>query len=110
LFPLRQMLTCANYGIYVANCKLCGEQYVGHTSYNFSKRWNFHRSQWNTVKLFDDQVLVPLLQHVHEDKIEKKREISDRFVVMLVEQRGCDYLDICEGKWLNKITASINKH
>jgi len=72
LFPLRQMLTCANYGIYVAICKLCGEQYVGQTSNTFSKRWNSHRSSWNAVNLSDDQEQVPLLQHVvHEYKIEK---------------------------------------
>jgi len=55
IFPLRQMLTCANYGIYIATCKLCGEQYVGQTSNKFSKRWNSHRSSWNAVNLSDDQ-------------------------------------------------------
>ena len=35
LFPLRQVLTCANYGIYVATCKLCGKQYDGQTQINF---------------------------------------------------------------------------
>ena len=49
LFPLRQVLTCDNHGIYVATCKLCGEQYVGQTSNKFSKRWNSHRSSWYTV-------------------------------------------------------------
>ena len=72
LFPLRQMLTCANYGIYVATCQLCGEQYVGQTSNKFSKCWNSQRSSWNAVNLSDDQEQVPLLQHVvHEHKIEK---------------------------------------
>jgi len=27
-FPLNQNLTCADYGIYVATCVLCHEQYV----------------------------------------------------------------------------------
>ena len=72
LFPIRQMPTCANYGIYIATCKLCGEQYVGKTSNKFSKHWNSQRSSWNTVNLSDDQEQVPLLQHVvHEHKIEK---------------------------------------
>ena len=111
LFPLRQVLTCANYGIYVATCKLCGEQYAGQTSNKFSKRWNFHRSSWDTVNLSNDQEQVPLLHHVvHEDKIEKKPKISECFIVTFVEQPSYDYLDICEDKWLNKISASINKH
>jgi len=111
LFPLRQMLTCAKYRIYVATCKLCGEQYVGQTSNKFSKCWNSHRSSWNTVNLSDDQKQVPLLQHVvHEHKIEKKRKISECFIDTFVEQHSYNYLDICEDKWLNKINASINKH
>ena len=111
LFPLRQVLTCANYGIYVATCKLCGEQYVGQTSNKFSKRWNSHRSSWDTVNLSNDQEQVPLLHHVvHEHKIEKKPKISECFIVTFVEQPSYDYLDICEDKWLNKISASINKH
>ena len=111
LFPLRQMLTCANYGIYVVTCKLCGEQYVGQTSNKFSKRWNSHRSSWNTVNLSNDQEQVPLLHHVvHEHKIEKKPKINECCIVTFVEQPSYDYLDICEDKWLNKISASINKH
>jgi len=111
LFPLRQMQTCANYGIYVATCKLYGEQYVGQTSNKFWKRWNYHRSSWKAVNLPDDQEQVPLLQHVvHEHDIEKKLKISECFIVTFVEQHSYDYLYICEDKWLNKISASINKH
>jgi len=78
MFPLRQMLTWANYGIYVATCKLCGEQYVGQTSNKFLKRWNSHRSSWNTANLSNDQEQVPLLHPVvHEHKIEKKPKISE---------------------------------
>jgi len=72
LFPLRQMLACANYRIYIATRKLCEEQYVGQTSNKFSKRWNSYRSLWNAVTLSDDQEQVPLLQHVvHQRKIKK---------------------------------------
>jgi len=105
------MQTCANYGIYVATCKLYGEQYVGQTSNKFWKRWNYHRSSWKAVNLPDDQEQVPLLQHVvHEHDIEKKLKISECFIVTFVEQPSYDYLYICEDKWLNKISASINKH
>ena len=88
LFPLRQMLTCANYGIYVATCKLCGEQYVGQTSNKFWKRWNSRHSSWNTVSLSNDQEQVPLLHHVvHEHMIKKKPKISECFIVTFVKQR-----------------------
>ena len=92
-------------------CKLCGEQYVGQTSNKFSKRWNSHRSSWDTVILSNDQEQMPLLHHVvHEHKIEKKPKISECFIVTFVEQPSYDYLDICKDKWINKISASINKH
>jgi len=64
-----------------------------------------------TLNLSNDQEQVPLLHHVvHEHKIEKKPKISECFVVTFVEQPSYDDLDICEDKWLNKISASINKH
>ena len=44
---LNQSLTCADFGIYVATCVMCHEQYVGQTSNKFSKRWSAHRSNWN---------------------------------------------------------------
>jgi len=37
-------------------------------------------------------------------------ENSECFIVTFVEQPSHDYLDICEDEWLNKISASINKH
>ena len=37
-FKLNQSLTCADFGIYVATCVICHEQYVGQTSNKFSKR------------------------------------------------------------------------
>ena len=46
-FKLNQTLTCADFGIYVATCVICHEQYVGQTSNKFSKRWSAHRSNWN---------------------------------------------------------------
>jgi len=97
LFPLKHVLTCANYGIYVAACKLCGEQYDGQTSNKFSKCWNSHRSSWDTFNLSNDQEQVPLLHHVvQEHKIENKPKISECFIVTFVEQPSYEYVDICE--------------
>ena len=38
-FKLNLSLTCSDFGIYVAACVICHEQYVGQTSNKFSKRW-----------------------------------------------------------------------
>ena len=43
-------------------------------------------------------------------RLKKKPKISDCFIVTFVEQPSYVYLDICEDKWLNKISASIYKH
>jgi len=37
-FLLKQNLTFANFGIYVASCMIRHEQYVGHTINKFSKK------------------------------------------------------------------------
>ena len=46
-FKLNQSLTCADFGIYVATCVMCHEQYVVQTSNKISKRWSAHRGNWN---------------------------------------------------------------
>ena len=62
-FKLNQSLTCADFGIYVATCVICHEQYVGQTSNKFSKRWSTHRSNWNKqdCKTDSDKDLVAAL-------------------------------------------------
>ena len=68
-FPLNQKLTCANYGIYVATCVICHEQYVGQTKNKFSMRWSSHRSNWNRPNCeFDENKKdkVALLRHFSE--------------------------------------------
>ena len=42
--------------------------------------------------------------------VQKMPKMSECFIVTFVEQPSYDYLDICEDKWLNKISASINMH
>ena len=53
-FPLNQSLTCADYGIYVAACVLCHEQYVGQTKNKFSKKWSAHSNNWNRPNCKND--------------------------------------------------------
>jgi len=43
---LRQILNCKNFGIYVAQCRICEKQYVGQTMNSISTRWNSNRLFW----------------------------------------------------------------
>jgi len=42
-FPVKQNLTCTNYGSYVAACVICNQQHVGQTETNFPR--DGHRIQ-----------------------------------------------------------------
>ena len=97
-FKLNQSLTCAEFGIYVATCVICHEQYVGQTSNKFSKRWSAHRSNWNKqdCKTDRDKGQMALSRHYSEN------------TVTFVEQPSCHSLDICENKWYHLIDAQIN--
>ena len=53
-FPLNQNLTSASYGIYVATCVICHEQYVGQNTNKISTRWSSHRNNWNKPDCKDD--------------------------------------------------------
>ena len=68
-FKLNQSLTCADFGIYVATCVICHEQYVGQTSNKFSKRWSAHRSNWNkqNCKTDSDKDQMALSRHYSEN-------------------------------------------
>ena len=66
---LNQSLTCSDFGIYVATCVICHEQYVGQTSNKFSKRWSAHRSSWNKqdCKTDSDKDQMALSRHYSEN-------------------------------------------
>ena len=71
IFSLKQNLTCADYGVDVATCKLCSEQYVGQTANKFSKRWTTHRSQRkaNTQQKNDNAALRLHSPNFHQGQI-----------------------------------------
>jgi len=60
-FPLNQNLTRANYGVYMATCVTCNEQYVGQTTNKVSTRWSSHRSNWS--KPGDNEQMVLWRHH-----------------------------------------------
>jgi len=108
-FKLKQRLTCANYGIYVATCVLCGEQYVGQTKNKFSVRWTAHRSHWAKKQSGNDVGALNKHYHTkHSETIHSSTSFSASYKVTFVEQPPCEDLDWCEDKWLHRINASIN--
>ena len=93
-FKLNQSLTCADFGIYVATCVICHEQYVGQTSNKFSKRWSAHRNNchWNKqdCKTDSDKDQTALSRHFSENhstinkpSLHKALHLSNNQVVTL---------------------------
>jgi len=110
-FKLNQSLTCADFGIYVATCVICHEQYVGQNSNKFSKRWSAHRSNWNKqdCKTDSDKDQMALSRHYSENHgTINKPPLYEAYIVTFVEQPSCHSLDICENKWYHLIDAQIN--
>ena len=110
-FRLIQSLTCADFGIYVATCVICHEQYVSQTSNKFSKRWSAHRSKWNKqyCKTDRDKDQMALSRHYSENHgTINKPPLHETYTVTFVEQPSCHSLDICENKWYHLIDAQIN--
>ena len=110
-FKLNQSLTRADFGIYVATCVICHEQYVGQTSKKFSKRCSAHRSNWNKqdCKTDGDKDQMALSRHYSKNRSTiNKPPPHEAYTYTFVEQRSCHYLDICENKWYHLIDAQIN--
>ena len=108
---LWQNLNCKNYGIYVAQCKICQKQYVAQTKNTFSTRWNTHRAVWKKFDLSDNNDKSALLRHnanCHTQNFNTKPTISDCFSVIFVEEPKLSHLDWCEDKWYNELEADIN--
>ena len=115
-FLLLLELTCADYGVYVATCLICANQYVGQTYKSFTTRWNSHRATWKKGdvggtaedKTFGDKAALRLhyFKHHHE---EKRRELSSAFKVVFVDRpTSLSRLDLLESQWISRLKAKIN--
>ena len=92
---LNQSLTCADFGIYVATCVICHEQYVGQTSNKFSERWSAHRNNWNKQDCTTDSDQMALSRHYSENHgTINKPPLHEAYTVTFVEQPSCHSLDI----------------
>ena len=113
LFFLKQNLTCSNYEIYAAQCKICQKIYVGQTINHFSTRWSGHRAFWsnnNAKKEHNDRAsLLIHFQTWHKELMNSLPDISDCFeVTFLQEPRNQQKLDVLESMWINKLVVEIN--
>ena len=110
-FKLNQSLTCADFGIYVAICMMCHEQYVDQICNKFSKRWSAHRSNWNKQDCKTDSGKDQMALSQHYSKKHgtiNKPHLHEAYTFTFVEQPRCHSLDICENKWYHLIDAQIN--
>ena len=88
-FPLNQKLTWADYGIYVATCVICHEQYVAQTKNKFSKRWSAHRSSWNRPNCKNDkneEVVLSRHYALFHGNVNKPAPTHEAYIVTFVEQ------------------------
>ena len=85
-FKLNQSLTSADFGIYVATCVICHEQYVGQTSNKFSKRLSAHRSNWNKqdCKTDREKDQMALSRHYSENHGTIKKHLCTKHTPLLL--------------------------
>ena len=109
---LKQNLTCSNFGIYAAQCKICKNIYVGQTINAFSTRWSGHRTIWNSKIIEKHSDRAALLIHYHKEHkqvINSHPVISSCFdVIFLEEPKDFRKLDFLESDWINRLYAQIN--
>ena len=109
---LKQNLTCSNFGIYAAQCKICKNIYVGQTKIAFSTRWSGHRRIWNSKIIEKHSDRAALLIHYHTEHkhvINSHPVISSCFDVIFLEgPKDFSKPDFLESDWINRLYAQIN--
>ena len=108
-FNINLILSCKNFGIYVATCKVCPAQYVGQTVNSFSERWSSHRSTWKSgVSERNDRAALRVhFVEKHPEKIDIN--LADAFVVAFVDSPRCPKdLDVLESTWVRRLDARVN--
>lgn len=121
---LKEHLTCSDYGIYAGRCRECGETYTGQTKNSFARRWNKHRSTWNTMMGSsrendrdttesnfhkDNQALFVHYKKFHNDRLlSEQLELSSAYEVVFLEKPKLDDLNIRENYWIGRLKSRIN--
>ena len=111
-FFFAQRLTCANYGTYAAQCKLCHQIYLGQTKNKFSIIWTNHCTFWKSKKTQNYTDKAALLLHFHnyhKNLISSHAHISECYHVKCFHKpSNYPILDISQSKWINKLKATMN--
>jgi len=110
-YNLKQYLTCTDYGIYVATCKIYANHYVVQTINKFSKRWCTHRNQWKSNKQLNNDKAVLRIHYLkhHKETLDSNPDLADCYFVTLVDKpNNIENLDIYKSSWINKLNAKIN--
>ena len=89
LLFLKQNLTCSNYGIYTAQCKICQKIYVGQAVNHVSTHWFGHRAfgnNNNARRLHNDRAsLLIHYQTWHTELMNSLPDISDCLEVIFLQ-------------------------
>ena len=109
VFHIKQNLTCKDFGVYVATCKLCPSQYVGQTVKSFSTRWSGHRAVWkNGCSDVDDRAALRI-HYIKNHPNVVNLDLADAFEVTFVDKpKHPVNLDIVESSWISRLHANIN--
>ena len=108
-FAITSHLGCKDYGIYVATCRICKQQYVGQTSESFSKRWNSHRSNWKNGNVEGGDKAALRLHYVNHHSTQQNATLPSIFKVTFVDKPDSfKDLDLMESRWIKRLQAKIN--
>ena len=109
---IKQSISCKNFGIYVVECRICRQQYVGQTITSFSTRWAQHRSIWNAgANANDNNDKASLTLHFknHHNNNKLGPDINDNYLIKFIQIPNTPAnLDFLESRWIARLDAKIN--
>ena len=108
-FHLHTTLTCSDWGIYVATCRVCKHQYVGQTCTSFSSRWNGHRAMWKKGVVEKNDRAALRTHYSKKHSVSGDLTLPQAYSVIFVD-KPCNkaMLDMFESQWIQKLRAKIN--
>ena len=108
-FRLRTALICSDWGIYVATCLTCNQQYVGQTCNSFSIRWNGHRSMWKKGVVEKNDRAALRTHYFKKHSLLNDLTLPQAYSVTFVDKpHNKGMLDTYESQWIQKLKAKIN--
>ena len=109
-YKIKQNISCQDIGIYVVNCRICNQQYVGQTITSFATRWAQHRSNWKhgTDNEKNDKASLRL-HYSNNHKHKLGTSINDNYTIKFIEiPENPANLDFLESRWIARLDTKIN--